>query len=106
VRELLLFPERDPAHEAFLEFHRANPRVYELFVQYTFEAIRAGCRHFSAYSVRERIRWNRDVETRGRDGFKLNNNLTPYYARKFMHDHPAQRGIFATREARADEGAA
>jgi len=78
------------------EFHKANPQVYELFKRFTFEALRSGRKHYSAYAIFQRIRWHSEIETQG-DDFKLNNNHQPYYARLFMHDHPQYDGFFKTR---------
>lgn len=90
---------------AWRAFHRANPRVYELFEQYTFEAARRRA-HYSAKAIFERIRWHTEIETTGAD-FKLNNNFHAYYARLFMKRHPRHDGFFRTRDVtRVDQVAA
>ena len=82
---------------AWWEWHKQNPEVYELFKKYTFEAINAGHKHYSAYAIVERIRWHTEVETKG-DEFKINNNHRPYYARLFMHHYKDHEGFFRLRE--------
>lgn len=82
---------------AWWEWHLQNPEVYELFKKYTFEAINAGHKHYSAYAIVERIRWHTEVETKG-DEFKINNNHRPYYARLFMYHHKEHEGFFRLRE--------
>jgi hypothetical protein len=39
----------------------------------------------------------------GNDGYKLNNNFKPFYARKFMREYPAYVGIFELRKSKWDE---
>lgn len=85
---------------AFLEFHEANPQVWDLFVRYTFEVIRAGQRHYSADAILHRIRWHVNIETKNTDGFKINNNWSAYLARMFMQRFPHHRGFFRTREVK------
>ena len=92
-----LFPPMPEAEARWREWHRDNPRVYELFQQYTLQAINAGRPRYSARVVIERIRWHVNIETRG-DEFKINDHYTPYYARLFMRDHPQHAGFFETRE--------
>ena len=81
---------------AFNNYHAENPHVYELFKRFAFEAIQAGYEHYSSYCIINRIRWHSEVETRG-DPFKINNNYTPRYARKFHDDFPEHAGFFRTR---------
>lgn len=84
----------------FEQFDADNPHIYELVKKYTFDVIRAGKRRIGINSIFERIRWYTDIETRSDDEFKINQNFTPYYARKFMADFPQHHGIFATRQLR------
>lgn len=83
-------------------FHKANPRVYDLFKRFTFQVIRAGHQHYSADAVCHRIRWHTSVETQG-DDFKINNNYAAYYARLFMVEHPQHDGFFRTRVTKSAE---
>lgn len=90
---------RTRLEQDFADFHEKNPKVYELFKRFTFEAIRRGHKHFSSDAVVHRIRWETSVVTTTADvDWKINNNLTPYYARKFMQDYPMYKGFFRTRE--------
>lgn len=82
--------------KAFDIYHAENPRVYELFKRFAFEAIRAGYEKFGAKSIFERARWEISIHTRG-DDFKLNNNYTAFYSRLFMKDFPQYEGFFETR---------
>jgi hypothetical protein len=83
------------------EFDSANPAVWKLFVKFTFDAIHAGSSSFSVDSVTERIRWFTTIETRAGE-FKLNNNLRPYYARKWQKEFPKYADLFETRRAACD----
>lgn len=99
--QLALFEPNSPLERAFEDYHRANPQVYELFKQFTFEVIRSGRRHFSADAVLHRIRWEAAVKTTDSEGFKINNNYAAFYARKFMKDFPQYEGFFRTRRRRS-----
>lgn len=85
----------------FDEFDRAHPIVWDLFVRFTLEAIHAGAVRFSVDSITERIRWFSLVETRGGE-FKLNNNIRPYFARKWRREFPEYADFFETRKAACD----
>jgi hypothetical protein len=89
---------------AFEAFHLANPRVWELFVRFTFEAIDAGHKNYSARAIAHRIRWHTTVETTDTD-YKINNNHVRRYALKFMREYPEHGGFFRTREPHGGGGA-
>jgi hypothetical protein len=84
--------------EKWLKFHSANPDIYRLFVKYTKEALGANYDKYSARTIIHRIRWHVLIDTRSEDGFKINNNHSPYYARLFMHDFPHNTGVFELRK--------
>lgn len=86
----------DQILEKFLEFHAANPLVWDLFQRFTFEALRRGRARYSADMVVQRIRWHVDVETANGE-VKINNNFPPYYARMFHAKYPQHAGLFETR---------
>lgn len=89
-----------PKHELdFESFHSMNPKVYELFKRFTFEAIAKKHRHYSADAIMHRVRWETSVQTAGGD-FKINNNHVAFYARLFMSDFPEYQGFFETRKSR------
>jgi hypothetical protein len=92
--------EHKATNEIWWEYHKANPRVFELFKQITFKAINKGKTKLSASLVVNVIRWEHFLETTTqRDGdFKINNNFVPYYARLFMRDFPKYDKIFNTRQ--------
>jgi len=53
----------------------------------------------SAKRIFERIRWESDVS--GNDGYKVNNNYTPFYARMFEQKYP-DAPKFRKRKSKAD----
>lgn len=87
-------------NEIWWEFHKANPRVYELFKTIAFKAIEKGKKKMSATLVVNVIRWEHFLTTTDQDngGFKINNNFVPYYSRLFMRDFPKYDGIFSLRK--------
>jgi len=82
----------------FREFHRDNPCVYNWFRAFSLELIRRGIKQYSAYGIMHRVRFEAVLTGVEDNEYKINNNLTPYYARKFLRDHPQHKGFFITRE--------
>lgn len=88
--------------QAFDEFDRTNPQVYEMLRHYALEAFNAGITRLGIGMLFERARWEARLATRG-DTFQLNNNYRAFYARKLMQDVPQLTGFFSKRRSVADE---
>jgi hypothetical protein len=85
-------------------FSKQHPYVSVLFVKFTKEIISRGFKNYSAKAIFERIRWETDeADVDGKSSFKLNNNYTAWYARKFMERYPEYDGFFRTRKQISDE---
>jgi hypothetical protein len=99
-----LFSFTAPASQSdFEQYHERNPQVWAMFRRFTLEAIRAGRTRIGAKMIAERIRWETFIGPAEGDDFKINNNFTAFYARRFMAEHPEHAGIFQTRASRADQ---
>lgn len=90
--------------DRFIEFHKANPEVYDLFERFTGDAIDSGMKRIGSKFIFERIRWEMFVATKGagycvasKRLLKLNNDFTPWYARLFMAKHREHVGLFERR---------
>lgn len=94
---------KDEMREQCQSFHRSHPEVWDLFVLYSRQMIDKGYRQYSAQSVFERIRWEKDAGGDGVDTFKLNNNYVAFYARRFMTMYPQHEGFFRTREQKSKD---
>lgn len=88
----------DQIFEAFVEFFQANPSVWRLFKQFTFDAINAGRENYSSNAIFERIRWHVDIDINTPGELKLNNNFRAYYARLFHLAYPKHSGFFRNRK--------
>ena len=77
-------------------FDAANPAVYIEFDKADTRLIETGVRHYGAKAIFEYLRFGTAVRGRG-DIFKLNNNYTAYYARKWEENHPEYAGFFSMR---------
>jgi hypothetical protein len=97
-----LFDWVGPLEESFAEFDRDHPEVWRLFERFAFEAIQRGHRHHSADAILHVVRWETDANAHGKP-YKVNNNFTPYFARKFQRAHPQHAGFFRNRKSKADE---
>ena len=93
-------PAKTELQEKFEQFDRDNPKVWKLFQNFAFRAIRKGFNHYGAKTIFEAIRFHCDIFTTDTD-FKLNNNYTAYYARKFHRVYPHYDGFFETRKIKS-----
>jgi hypothetical protein len=84
----------------FDKFDAENPHVWDLFVDFTKKAVGAGMKKLSVALIIERIRWECNVETTG-DRFKISNNHSAYYARKFHSKFPELGQVFTTHPVRS-----
>lgn len=93
----------DRIARAFAAFHGDHPEVYREFCRMVGELRAAGHRHYSAKAIIEVIRFHTDVNAgyEGRGEFKINNNFTALYARKWRAEHPGQSDFFETRKRKA-----
>lgn len=90
-----LLPER---RKEFLLWLRENTHVVWQFLKYAQMLNQHGGRdYYSAYCIRERIRWDTLVTENGTD-FKLSNNMTPFIARLVMEIDPNLKGMFRTKK--------
>lgn len=85
----------------FAAYDAANPHVYRAFDRFAREAVSRGRRRIGSKLIFERMRWYLEFETTG-DGPKLNNNWTPFYARKWMAENPGHDELFRTRACAAE----
>lgn len=85
-------------HAKFLNFHYANPHVYNRLRALALEMKRQGIDKYSMKGLFEVLRWEHALKTTG-DVFKLNNNYTSLYARGLMQNEPQLEGFFALRKA-------
>ena len=89
-------PAGKTIEQAFLDFHRLNPHVYEELVELTWELSRKGVQRVGIKMLFEVLRWKHLLHTSG-DTFKLNNSFHSYYSRLIMLNEPGLNGIFETR---------
>ena len=97
-KQLELFIEEGAVK--FVEYHIENPGIWEAFKTKTLETIEKGFQHYGAKGIFEIIRWQ--TGTSGNDGFKVNNNYTPFYARLFEMEFPKHKGFFQKRGSKYD----
>lgn len=87
----------------FEQFDAQYPQVWELFLRFTFQVIHVGYQHHSADAVLHRVRWETGVEIGPEHEYKINNNYSAFYARKFHRTYPEHAGFFRTRISAADQ---
>lgn len=87
----------------FAAFHAEHPEVYAALVRLARIARARGARRVGMRLLWERLRWEIVVEGLGvgGDGFKLNNNFVPHYARLIATNEPELAELFELRRLRA-----
>jgi hypothetical protein len=99
VRTAQLHAERFTAD--FLAFLPDNLHVYEAFEREALTIARRGWKHYSARTILHVLRHHSAVAEVNGEGWKLNNNISPYLARLFVLMNPLHAGLFEFREAKA-----
>lgn len=99
MQATIIFPDTAPARKT-----KADP-VYQAFKRRALQLIEEGRRRYGAKRIIEEIRYDTDLKNNPEhaDGFKINNNRTALYARRFMAEHPEHAGFFAVRRSKYDE---
>ncbi len=78
--------------KTFQEYDNDNPHIWELYKGYAFEMIKSGRTRIGSKCIFELIRMNHSFQTN--EPYKVCNNFTPYYARKFVLHFPAYGNYF------------
>jgi len=92
-----IFPEADARLiRRFVEFHIANPQVFQEFRKRAGEMKATGRKKYSAWVIIQIVRWHCDLATVG-DVFKINNDFIALYARLLMAEHPRFQDFFELR---------
>jgi hypothetical protein len=86
--------------ERFRRFHKENPKVYLHLREMALQLRARGRKVYSIKTLWEVLRWKIAVLGDFREGWKLNNSYTPFYARELMRREPELAGFFETREKR------
>lgn len=100
IQRTLGFTDTRTRFQHWLDFHRDNPHVYELFERFAVEAFSKG-KKVGARNIWEKIRWELAIETNSED-WKLNDHFVPYESRLAMLRNPQLAGFFERRDARFD----
>ena len=96
----LPLPTMGPGERAFVEFHEANPHVYQKLCELARQAKKMGRHRLGMKALWERLRWFSQFEVETVADWRLNNSHTAYYARLIMASEPDLIGIFRTRGRR------
>jgi len=72
--------------KSFQEYDQANPHIWELYKAIAIDLIQRGMRKLGSKRIVEEIRWHHSVRTN--EPYKVSNNFTAMYARKFANEFP------------------
>lgn len=92
-----LFDQPVKTFTPFEIFDSENPQVWIEFKRIALGLIDRGVKHFGSKAIFEIIRYFRVMKTNDPD-YKLNNNWTAHFARKFINIYPEYEGFFEVRE--------
>jgi hypothetical protein len=98
--QLTLMP--DEIEGRFIEFHHANPHIYDTLVTLARRWRDAGHASCSIKMLFEVLRWQVGVSTHG-DQFTLNNSYTSRYARLIAANERDLAGFFQMRTLKDGE---
>ncbi len=99
--------ERLSLEARFAAFDASHPEVWRLFCRLVDRVRAKGFTHYSAKTIIEVLRFHSDVDGRpGGDRYKLNNDFTACYARKWRAEHADAADFFETRRSVMDGGRA
>lgn len=87
----------DERKRAFWEWHKANPRVWEMFEKFSLEAVSRGRKQISHWLIINRIRWETSIVTTGED-FKISNDYIAFYARLWRARYPEHKDLFTIKK--------
>lgn len=92
-------PHRRAWREKFEQFHADNPQIYDKLVEMA-RLVKSRGLKCSIYLLIERVRWFFLYETQGEQAkdFKINNNFSPFYARRIMAENRDLAGMFEIRD--------
>jgi hypothetical protein len=85
-------------NQLFQAYNQAHPEVYKTFEKMALALIDKGVKHYGSKAIIEAIRYHTSV-SEGRE-FKINNNITPLFARVFENNHPQYKGFFEKRASK------
>jgi hypothetical protein len=78
--------------KTFQQYDQEHPEIYQVYKNIAYDYIQRGKIKMGSKSIIEEIRWHKLVKTN--EYFKVSNNYTAYYARKFANEHPQYAGFF------------
>jgi hypothetical protein len=86
--------------QRFERFVTNNPKIVQLYVDYTRKAIANGFRNYSVSALTEIIRWHVRVESKG-EKFKIPNSYRSRMSRYLVAKYPEFDGFFKQQRLRS-----
>lgn len=87
----------DLIERAFHGFHSENPWVYDRLRDMALQLKRTGRDSYGIAALFEVLRYEHAIQTKSRDGLKLNNNYRALYSRMLAQQEPELRDFFRMR---------
>lgn len=77
----------------FQQYDQSNKHIYELYKMIAIRMAKEGRRQIGSKYIFEQMRYEYSFRSNN-DPFKVNNNMAPHYARKFVLEHPQYGNLF------------
>jgi hypothetical protein len=84
--------------DGFSKYDAEHPDIWKAFEEIALNLILNGCAHYGSKAIFEVIRYEWLITKGKDDAFKVNNNFTADYARKFVRKYPEYKNFFELRE--------
>jgi len=97
--ENIAHEHKEQFSDEFLNWLPENAHIWIAFEQEAYKVIKAGFKHYSARTIIHVLRHHSALSERGLDGWKINNNISPYLARLFAILNPSHADLFEYRTA-------
>ncbi len=79
--------------KTFQQYDQENKHIYELYKMIAIRLAKEGRKNIGSRSIFEQMRYDYSFKSNN-DPFKVNNNFSPHYARKFVLEHPQYGNLF------------
>jgi hypothetical protein len=83
------------------DFAREHPQVWPKFVEIALELIRQGQKQYGAQTIFAIIRYQTGLGSDGVNAFKINNDYSPFFARRFQREYPEHANFFRVRHQKS-----
>jgi len=83
--------------DQFNQFLEVHPEAWVEFCKRVDQLWARGIRHYSADGICHVLRFHTTISGEDMDNYKINNNYSAFFARKYQEQYPERAAFFETR---------